>query len=110
MLEYLATKGLTVLPFMIVKGGIRSFDMQRIAESLLIAVVTAVATMYSTQRVIENELAHIKDNQIRQMADQAEMRAKVNTAILVQQSLIPLREEQMRNLDKRLSKLERGRI
>jgi len=96
-----------LLPFLVTGVEKRSVSLQRVSEGLIIAAITAGITTYGTVKVIETELGHLKENQIMTIAKIDEIAILSRRTADVQNAYLPLREEQMRNIDKRLNALEK---
>lgn len=62
MLEKDPTNWLNVIPFMLHTGQTQKLSLQRIAEAVIIAGITAGMVMYAGQQVIEESLKWLRND------------------------------------------------
>ena len=96
--------------FLVVKnGGGFKLDIEKIAHTLIVAVIVALVTRYETVRVIEVRMEHL-DRSVQHIAAMAE------EAIKVQRETIPVRnlqvktlQDEVKTLDERVARIEQRR-
>lgn len=110
MLEYLS--GLKLIPFILTVGIEKKLNLQRILEGIVIGLVAATGTFYTMREDIHKIQSDISEIKI----DVKTAKSDASKALTVQAGIIPLREEQIKQLQKddieqrvRIKCLETGR-